>query len=146
MISLTSVDVSYNKIEGSLPNNKAFHGESLEAFKNNKGLCGTAQGLQLCNSSTVRVLFLMLASIEVKKDHHTFCIVYEDIIESTDNFNDEHYIGIGGYESSDHFDVFVLETDGDDHKDYESDNCEELSLEELYSQLVSQLEKLKNEK
>ncbi|KAF6139697.1 hypothetical protein GIB67_002502 [Kingdonia uniflora] len=47
---------------------------------------------------------------------------------------------------SDHFDVFALKTDGDDHKDYESDNCEELSLEEVYSQLVSQLEKLKNEK
>ncbi|KAF6170412.1 hypothetical protein GIB67_014342 [Kingdonia uniflora] len=47
---------------------------------------------------------------------------------------------------SDHFDVFALETDGDDHKDYESDNCEESSLGKLYSQLVSQLEKLKNEK
>ncbi|KAF6146209.1 hypothetical protein GIB67_011681 [Kingdonia uniflora] len=49
-------------------------------------------------------------------------------------------------EGSDHFDVFALETDGDDHKDYESINCEELSLEELYSQLVSQLKKLNNQK
>ncbi|KAF6159941.1 hypothetical protein GIB67_033025, partial [Kingdonia uniflora] len=49
-------------------------------------------------------------------------------------------------EGSDHFDVFALKTDGDDHNNYESDNREEPSLEELYSQLVSQLEKLMNEK
>ncbi|KAF6141749.1 hypothetical protein GIB67_027927 [Kingdonia uniflora] len=143
MFSLTSVDVSYNVLEGSLPDNKAFHGASLEVLRNNKGLCGTNQGLQLCNSSTVSksraheshktviiivltlagVVFVMLASIgvffhcsrrkiDVKKDYQErhiedlFCIwnydgriVYEDIIESTDNFSDEHCIGIGGYGS-----------------------------------------------
>ncbi|KAF6155784.1 hypothetical protein GIB67_007431 [Kingdonia uniflora] len=48
--------------------------------------------------------------------------------------------------SCDRSDVFVLETEGEDHNDYESDNYEEPNFEELYSQLVSQLEKLKNEK
>ncbi|KAF6134499.1 hypothetical protein GIB67_028520 [Kingdonia uniflora] len=48
--------------------------------------------------------------------------------------------------SCDNSNVFALETDGEDHSDYESDNCEEPNFEELYSQLVYQLEKLKNEK
>ncbi|KAF6140668.1 hypothetical protein GIB67_013961 [Kingdonia uniflora] len=48
--------------------------------------------------------------------------------------------------SCDRSDVFVLETYGEDHSDYESDNYEEPNFEELYSQLVSHLEKLKIEK
>ncbi|KAF6170011.1 hypothetical protein GIB67_034403, partial [Kingdonia uniflora] len=48
--------------------------------------------------------------------------------------------------SCDHSDIFTLENDGEDQSDYESDNCEEPNFDELYSQLVSQLEKLKNEK
>ncbi|XP_077225787.1 uncharacterized protein LOC143858990 [Tasmannia lanceolata] len=50
MLSLSSVDLSYNNLEGSLPNGKAFE---QGTYVGNKGLCGKAQDLQLCNLSPV---------------------------------------------------------------------------------------------
>ncbi|KAF6150130.1 hypothetical protein GIB67_004224 [Kingdonia uniflora] len=107
MESLSSIDFSYNQLEGRIPTNKAFQNLSLDAFKNNKDLCG--------------VLFLILASsgvffifyrkkIDVKEDQEVqkdlFCvwnydgnIVYEDIIEATENFSPGHCIGRGEYGS-----------------------------------------------
>ncbi|KAK1291069.1 putative LRR receptor-like serine/threonine-protein kinase [Acorus calamus] len=55
MLSLTTVDVSYNELEGPLPNNKAFYQAPAESFFQNKGLCGQAQGLIPCNSSLAKV-------------------------------------------------------------------------------------------
>ncbi|RWR97302.1 putative LRR receptor-like serine/threonine-protein kinase [Cinnamomum micranthum f. kanehirae] len=51
MISLLSIDVSYNLLEGPLPDNKAFLNASPKGFANNKGLCGEVQSLQPCNST-----------------------------------------------------------------------------------------------
>ena len=48
MHGLSYVDISYNKLECSLPNNKAFQDASIEAVQGNKGLCGNVTGLQPC--------------------------------------------------------------------------------------------------
>ncbi|KAF3457541.1 hypothetical protein FNV43_RR02199 [Rhamnella rubrinervis] len=48
MLSLTSVDVSYNQLEGPLPHIKAFVEARIEALENNKGLCGNNYNLKPC--------------------------------------------------------------------------------------------------
>ncbi|RWR97624.1 MDIS1-interacting receptor like kinase 2-like protein [Cinnamomum micranthum f. kanehirae] len=53
MLSLSSVDLSYNELEGPLPENNAFKNATKYAFINNKGLCGGIQGVTPCNSSSV---------------------------------------------------------------------------------------------
>ncbi|RVX04614.1 MDIS1-interacting receptor like kinase 2 [Vitis vinifera] len=50
LISLTVADISYNQLEGPLPNIKAF--APFEALKNNKGLCGNnVTHLKPCSAS-----------------------------------------------------------------------------------------------
>ncbi|XP_039160581.1 MDIS1-interacting receptor like kinase 2 [Eucalyptus grandis] len=51
MLALTSIDVSYNDLEGPLPNVKAFNEAPFEAIQHNKGLCGNVVGLPKCNST-----------------------------------------------------------------------------------------------
>ncbi|RWR97658.1 MDIS1-interacting receptor like kinase 2-like protein [Cinnamomum micranthum f. kanehirae] len=51
MCSLFSVELSYNDLEGPLPTSKGFEEAPLEAFIENKGLCGGVKGLPRCNSS-----------------------------------------------------------------------------------------------
>ncbi|KAF6152833.1 hypothetical protein GIB67_025851 [Kingdonia uniflora] len=68
-------------------------------------------------------------------------VTWDDSDDDTNDHDDPFLEGRNGLRahivvistSCDHFDVFGLETDRDDHKDYESDNCVEPSLEELYS-------------
>ena len=45
---LSYVDISSNKLEGPLPNSKAFKQAHIEALQGNKGLCGIVTGLQSC--------------------------------------------------------------------------------------------------
>ncbi|RWR96565.1 LOW QUALITY PROTEIN: MDIS1-interacting receptor like kinase 2-like protein [Cinnamomum micranthum f. kanehirae] len=141
MVSLTSIDVSYNDLEGPLPDGKAFQQAPMDAFVENKNLCGRVQGLRPCNSSlmspvdgakgrkvviiivlpVVAVSLTLLVSIGIwfihrwksrnieNKDHkshnHNITsiwnydgkIIYEDIIEATENFDNKHCIGEGGY-------------------------------------------------
>ncbi|KAJ7949529.1 putative Receptor protein kinase [Quillaja saponaria] len=52
MLSLSHINLSYNKLEGPLPDGKVFNSSSPEDFSNNKGLCGNIQGLQPCTSIT----------------------------------------------------------------------------------------------
>ncbi|CBI23746.3 unnamed protein product, partial [Vitis vinifera] len=70
--SLTVADISYNQLEGPLPNINAF--APFEAFKNNKGLCD---------------LFAIWG--------HDGELLYEHIIQGTDNFSSKQCIGTGGY-------------------------------------------------
>ncbi|XP_042480590.1 MDIS1-interacting receptor like kinase 2-like [Macadamia integrifolia] len=52
MVSLVSLDLSDNELEGVVPNNRVFrNASSPQAFRNNKGLCGDLQGLLPCNQS-----------------------------------------------------------------------------------------------
>uniref|UniRef100_A0A2N9HPE2 non-specific serine/threonine protein kinase n=1 Tax=Fagus sylvatica TaxID=28930 RepID=A0A2N9HPE2_FAGSY len=140
MLSLISIDLSYNQLEGPLPNTKAFREAPIEAFRNNKGLCGNATGLKACSSAIshnhhakkrnkVMKLILILSGIvflifivvgitlfvclrkkEIKikpkeADYQNmFAIwsydgkmVYENIIDATEDFDDKHCIAVGGY-------------------------------------------------
>ncbi|KAJ9560454.1 hypothetical protein OSB04_005614 [Centaurea solstitialis] len=45
MVSLTLVDVSYNQLEGPLPNMRAFEEAPMAALRNNKRLCGNNTSL-----------------------------------------------------------------------------------------------------
>ncbi|KAH1199944.1 MDIS1-interacting receptor like kinase 2 [Glycine max] len=143
MSCLISVNISYNQLEGPLPNNKAFLKAPIESLKNNKGLCGNVTGLMLCptiNSNKKRhkgillalciilgALVLVLCGVGVsmyilfwkeskkethaKEKHqsekalseevfsiwsHDGKIMFENIIEATDSFNDKYLIGVGG--------------------------------------------------
>jgi hypothetical protein len=52
MLSLTTVDISSNKLQGPIPDIKAFHNASFEALRDNMGICGNASGLKPCNLPT----------------------------------------------------------------------------------------------
>ncbi|XP_022765738.1 MDIS1-interacting receptor like kinase 2-like [Durio zibethinus] len=43
-----AVNIFYNQLEGPILNIKAFHEASVDALRNNKGLCGNAIGLVPC--------------------------------------------------------------------------------------------------
>lgn len=51
MSSLTNIDISYNQLEGPLPNSKPFLKAPIVRFINNKDLCGNATGLNACPST-----------------------------------------------------------------------------------------------
>ncbi|XP_057423761.1 MDIS1-interacting receptor like kinase 2-like [Lotus japonicus] len=138
MLSLTTIDISYNQLEGSVPNTIAFQKAPPDAFRNNKGLCGNASGLESCsilsgkfhdhknNKILLAVLPLTLGTLilvlcvcgvtyflrhtsSAKKDEpaesqpqNLFAIwsfdgkmVYENIIEATEDFHSKHLIGNG---------------------------------------------------
>ena len=46
MHGLSYVDISYNELEGPLPNSRAFQDAHIETLQGNKGLCGNVTGLQ----------------------------------------------------------------------------------------------------
>ncbi|KAE8664383.1 Endomembrane protein 70 protein family [Hibiscus syriacus] len=143
MLSLTSVDISYNQLEGPLPHIKAFREASFEALVNNKGFCGNITGLESCSSNLnhnvdqknksiivsatlVPISFtLLLVSIvygilyfSQRREKHTenspqvvvsdnlFAVcnydgkmMYENIVEATEEFDSKYCIGVGGYGS-----------------------------------------------
>ncbi|ESW12371.1 hypothetical protein PHAVU_008G106600 [Phaseolus vulgaris] len=118
MISLTFVDISYNQLEGPLPNILAFNTTTIEALKDNKGFCGNVSGLEPCPTSrdksqshkTNRVILVllpislsicMLALFVFGVSYHLYKsfdgkMVYENIIEATKEFDNKHLIGVGG--------------------------------------------------
>ncbi|RZC76268.1 hypothetical protein C5167_000382 [Papaver somniferum] len=146
MLSLTTINISYNELSGPLPNIKAFEDAPIDALKNNKDLCGNNSiGLKPCNSLVEsgrkedkfkRLLVILLPSIgslflllfilfsvlyllrkrsmrngaptsqatTINTGRNLFSIwnydgkiVYEDIIEATENFDAKYCIGTGGY-------------------------------------------------
>ncbi|KAL4594548.1 hypothetical protein ACB092_12G026700 [Castanea dentata] len=54
MVSLISINLSSNNLEGPLPEGKIFRSATLEAFSNNKDLCGEFQGLRPCYASVIK--------------------------------------------------------------------------------------------
>ncbi|KAM7505315.1 hypothetical protein LguiB_004219 [Lonicera macranthoides] len=48
--NLVYIDISYNELEGPLPNNKAFMDASIKELRGNRGLCGNVTGLQPCEN------------------------------------------------------------------------------------------------
>uniref|UniRef100_A0A7N2LGW1 non-specific serine/threonine protein kinase n=2 Tax=Quercus lobata TaxID=97700 RepID=A0A7N2LGW1_QUELO len=125
---------------GPIPNTKAFCEAPIEAFRNNKGLCGNTTGLKACPSAIshnphvkrgnkvmkiistllgiVLLIFIIIGitlyirsrkmktKIKLKEEEHQnmFAVwsydgkmVYEKIIEATEDFDDKHIIGVGGH-------------------------------------------------
>jgi hypothetical protein len=54
MASLSTLDVSYNNLEGPLPTGQLFHNASAKWFLHNKGLCGNISGLPTCSSPPIK--------------------------------------------------------------------------------------------
>ncbi|KAK1291072.1 putative leucine-rich repeat receptor-like protein kinase [Acorus calamus] len=131
MLSLTVVDVSYNELEGPLPNNKAFYQAPAESFFHNKGLCGQAQGLIPCNSSSTnaydgkenhRILYyilfpvmgmmlLLCALVKVA----LFCPTKEKTIVETLGERNEDLFSIWNFDGRTvHDDIIIATEDFDD--------------------------------
>uniref|UniRef100_A0A6N2LU75 non-specific serine/threonine protein kinase n=1 Tax=Salix viminalis TaxID=40686 RepID=A0A6N2LU75_SALVM len=113
------VDVSYNKLEGPIPDIKAFREAPFEAIRNNSNLCGNATGLEACaalmkkktahkKSPKVVIFTVFLSFSKPKKEKvngNTTDVLrwcpdgncYADIIEATEEFNSRYCIGTGGY-------------------------------------------------
>ncbi|KAK1592812.1 hypothetical protein Q3G72_030767 [Acer saccharum] len=49
MVSLQSINLSHNSLEGPLPDGSVFSSSNSDAFANNKDLCGEIRGLRPCN-------------------------------------------------------------------------------------------------
>ncbi|CAD6226175.1 unnamed protein product [Miscanthus lutarioriparius] len=54
MASLSTLDVSYNDLEGSLPAGGLFQNAFAKWFLHNKGLCGNISGLPECSSTPIK--------------------------------------------------------------------------------------------
>ncbi|KAI9200812.1 hypothetical protein LWI28_013468 [Acer negundo] len=61
MKSLSDVDISYNNLQGPIPDNKAFQDAPIEALEGNKDLCGNVRGLRPCNPPWI---FALLPSVD----------------------------------------------------------------------------------
>ncbi|RZC68078.1 hypothetical protein C5167_031332 [Papaver somniferum] len=120
MVSLITVNISYNELSGPIPNIKAFKDAPADALKNNKGLCGNnSRGLKPCNSSVViigrkdsndnKLALIILLPLFARKTitgrnlfsiwNYDGKIVFEDMIEATEDFDTKYCIGTGGYGS-----------------------------------------------
>ncbi|KAI3887125.1 hypothetical protein MKX03_008065 [Papaver bracteatum] len=91
MISLTAVDISSNMLSGPIPNIRAFQDAPFDALKNNIGLCGNNSRDQSRDVSVGRNLFSIW--------NYNGKMVFEDIIEATEDFDARYCIGTGGYGS-----------------------------------------------
>ncbi|KAH9680985.1 putative leucine-rich repeat receptor-like protein kinase [Citrus sinensis] len=50
MHGLLRIDISYNELQGPIPNSIAFRDAPIEALQGNKGLCGDVKGLPSCKT------------------------------------------------------------------------------------------------
>ncbi|CAO2208966.1 unnamed protein product [Urochloa humidicola] len=54
MVSLLTLDVSYNDLEGRLPTGRLFQNASAKWFLHNKDLCGNISGMPACSSTPIK--------------------------------------------------------------------------------------------
>uniref|UniRef100_K4AJ20 non-specific serine/threonine protein kinase n=1 Tax=Setaria italica TaxID=4555 RepID=K4AJ20_SETIT len=124
--SLSTFDVSYNNLEGSIPAGRLLQNASVNWFLHNKGLCGNLSGLQPCYStqlsgrqkrkllslvlpvalvvcSTIIATIVILEEGAITHERDMFSVwnfdgklAFDDIIRATENFNDKYVIGMGG--------------------------------------------------
>ncbi|XP_048139165.1 MDIS1-interacting receptor like kinase 2-like isoform X2 [Rhodamnia argentea] len=136
MLALTSIDVSYNDLEGPLPNVKAFNEAPFEAIQHNKRLCGNAAGLPKCNSTGsekhnrrvgVSITFILILSflgflllsctliiLVIVNNHRRRIIKRED----NERANDLDFKHILSYDGKVFYDRIVEATEGFDSKYY----------------------------
>ncbi|XP_030946069.1 MDIS1-interacting receptor like kinase 2-like [Quercus lobata] len=55
MRGLLYIDISYNELQGPIPDSKTFKDAPFEAVEGNKGLCGDVRGLQSCKLSSTHI-------------------------------------------------------------------------------------------
>ncbi|XP_028077673.1 MDIS1-interacting receptor like kinase 2-like [Camellia sinensis] len=103
MSSLTLVDVSFNRLEGPIPNMKAFREAPFEPLRGNKGLRGNATRLKTCLPKMNNEIENTTDEPRQVDNQNLFAIwsydgkmVYENIIEATENFSTKHCVGEGG--------------------------------------------------
>ncbi|XP_039162708.1 serine/arginine repetitive matrix protein 1 [Eucalyptus grandis] len=110
MASLTSIDISYNELEGPLPNIPAFRNATIEVVRGNKGLCGFIAGCLLTLFLVVRASSTLCRRVRKTKaspvdggNENPWAVwsfdgrmVYENIIEATEEFDAKYCIGVGG--------------------------------------------------
>ncbi|XP_058076419.1 MDIS1-interacting receptor like kinase 2-like [Magnolia sinica] len=124
LTSLLNLNLNDNQLSGPLPNNKAFQKAPAEAFIKNKGLCGKVQGLRPYNASSIRhgdvgkghrvVILIILTLLVALRNmenvvlersignpfaiwNYDGIVVFKDIVEATEGFDDKYCIGTGGY-------------------------------------------------
>ncbi|KAJ6973993.1 hypothetical protein NC653_030140 [Populus alba x Populus x berolinensis] len=73
LVSLTTLDISYNELEGPIPKIKGFIEAPFEAFMSNSGLCGNTSGLKPCTLLTSRrkrnkIIILILFPLLAESD------------------------------------------------------------------------------
>ncbi|XP_010920376.2 MDIS1-interacting receptor like kinase 2-like [Elaeis guineensis] len=104
MFSLYTIDLSYNSLECPLPNGRVFEQASIDAFMNNKDLCGKMKvsvgGFGFSKWRLKR--FNIINSQVSSEDRLLECnydgrIVYKDIIDASENFDDKYCIAVAGY-------------------------------------------------
>ncbi|KAJ4971407.1 hypothetical protein NE237_004506 [Protea cynaroides] len=108
MVSLVSLDLLYNGLEGIVPSNSVFrNASSPQAFTNNKGLCGEFQGTVFLVFAIIGVLFLSQEKVKkgnteaTKRNHDNIFSIwdlngnmaYEDINKATEDFDVNYCIG-----------------------------------------------------
>ncbi|KAL6011588.1 hypothetical protein ACLOJK_002036 [Asimina triloba] len=87
MISLTTIDFSYNDLESPLPDSSAFRNASFESFIGNKGLCGEVKGMLPCDSSSMN-------DYGKRRGNKAVIVVIIPLLEA--DFDDKYCIGEGG--------------------------------------------------
>ncbi|XP_039165314.1 MDIS1-interacting receptor like kinase 2-like [Eucalyptus grandis] len=136
VLALTSIDVSYNDLEGPLPNVKAFIEAPFEAIQHNKGLCGNLVGLPKCNSTmskksirrvNTRIIVVLILSllrflllsctftVLVIINHHRRRIIKR---ENNEQANDLDFMHILSYDGKVFYDRIVKATRGFDFEYY----------------------------
>ncbi|KAF7836346.1 MDIS1-interacting receptor like kinase 2-like [Senna tora] len=95
MPGLSSINLSYNNLEGPVPDGGIFNSSFPLDLSNNKNLCGKIQGLQPCSVSVIEPKASMKKPFSIW--YFNGRVVYEDIIEATEGFDDKYCIGEGAF-------------------------------------------------
>uniref|UniRef100_A0A0E0LII3 non-specific serine/threonine protein kinase n=1 Tax=Oryza punctata TaxID=4537 RepID=A0A0E0LII3_ORYPU len=91
MFSLSTLDLSYNNLEGPLPAGRLFGNASTSSwFLHNKGLCGNIRKTSQQTTTIQRRDVFSVWNFDGK-------LAFEDIASATEDFNERHIIGAGGY-------------------------------------------------
>ena len=70
MHGLSFIDISYNELEGPLPNSQAFQDAHIEALQGNKRLCVNVTRLQPCSTGHIskkgnKIIFPLLGTLSL---------------------------------------------------------------------------------
>ncbi|KAI8016074.1 MDIS1-interacting receptor like kinase 2, partial [Camellia lanceoleosa] len=104
--SLTYVDISHNHLEGPLPNCKGFQDAPFDAYRNNDvPILGIILLVAVGAFLFLRKRVGIIENEPIRENNEDLIaiwsydgkMVYENIIEATEDFSATHCIGVGGY-------------------------------------------------